>query len=121
MESIQITQIVIILTQLLSSLVVAEELKPRDWSDPLDPTVITVKEIATGKQSVVLVIHEAGHGGWQFYDGSDVSDRRPRIMLKTEILTLDPSLKEITNLPVGWKATRKLSNKSWKREQWTSQ
>ena len=46
-----------------------------DWANPLDPVVTTVDEVSAGVRPVLLVLHDEGHGGWQFYDGFNVSDR----------------------------------------------
>ena len=45
-----------------------------DWANPFDPVVTTVDEVSAGERPVLLVLHDT-HGGWQFYDGFNVSDR----------------------------------------------
>ena len=57
-----------------------------DWANPLDPVVTTVDEVSAGERPVLLVLHDEGHGGRQFYDGFDMSDRSPTFMPKSEIL-----------------------------------
>ena len=61
-----------------------------DWANPLEPVVTTVDEVSAGERPVLLVLRDEGHGGWQFYDGFDVSDRSPTIMPKSDTQT--PSL-----------------------------
>jgi hypothetical protein len=87
-----------------------------NWDDPRDPVAITVAEVVAGKNSVLLVSHDAGHGGWQFMDGQDVKGRKPVVIPKAELLRLDPSLAELKDLPVGWRARRTSSKEAWVRE-----
>jgi hypothetical protein len=85
------------------------------WDDPLDPVAITVGEIASGERDILLVIRDEGHGGWQFYDGEDVSQRKPFIIPKTELVEIGPSVMEVVDLPVGWRAERRSKNHPWVR------
>jgi hypothetical protein len=87
-----------------------------DWNNPLDPIVTTVEEILSGQRSVLLVMHDEGHGGWQFYDGHDLSDRAPTFVPKDDMLAVDPSLTEVTDLPCGWRAHRLTKGQTWVRE-----
>lgn len=85
-----------------------------DWSSPLDPAAITTPAIAERRLPVVRVVHEAGHGGWQFYD--DVEPlTRPVVLPKDVLLEMDPSLAVIIDLPLGWKAIRDGESHSWER------
>jgi len=87
-----------------------------NWDDPRDPVAITVPEVVAGKASIVLVIHDSGHGGWQFMDGQDVKGRKPAVIPKEQLLRLDPSLAELKDLPVGWRARRASPKDPWIRE-----
>ena len=93
-----------------------QELDQNSWGNTLDPIVITTEEIASGKLPVLIVYHEEGHGGWQLYDGSNVLDKKPFVLPKDEALILDPTLQEIIDLPVGWKAVRENIDSKWVRE-----
>jgi hypothetical protein len=85
------------------------------WDDPLDPVVITVQEIASGSRAALVVRHEEGHGGWQVLDGADVSGRKPVVVPKEAILSMDPSLVDVIDLPVGWRASRAAAGAPWSR------
>ena len=78
--------------------------KDMKWDD--EPIAITVPEFVAGKSDIVLVIHDPGHGGWQFTDGQEWKGRKPKVIPKAELLRLDPSLAEVKDLPVGWQAKR---------------
>jgi hypothetical protein len=82
------------------------------WNDPLDPIVIATEAVASRQKPIARVLHEAGPGGWQLYD-ADPLKGKPIVMPKTEALKLDPSLKGVVNLPVGWEATRQSPKDLW--------
>lgn len=87
-----------------------------EWDDPLDPAAITVPEVVLGERDILLATHDVGHGGWQFMDGYDVKGRKPFVIPKERLLELDPSLAELKDLPVGWRARRKSKKEPWVRE-----
>lgn len=84
------------------------------WSSPLDTIAITTPAIAERRHPVLRVVHDEGHGGWQFYD--DIEPLiGPVVLPKAVFLELDPSLIEITDLPVGWEAVRETQDRTWSR------
>jgi hypothetical protein len=85
------------------------------WNDPLEPAVVTTSDIAQGKRPVLRVRRDAGPGGWQFYDNTSLAGKKPVAIPKAEALKRDPSLREITNLPVGWEAERTKVGAAWTR------
>lgn len=93
----------------------------RTWDDPLDIAVTTVAEVASGKNPVLVVIRDegvgGGLGGWQMYDGLNLSGRSPVCVAKPDLIALDPTLSEITDLPVGWEAHRTAPGQPWQRLQ----
>jgi hypothetical protein len=87
---------------------------PFGWDDPLDPVGTTTEAVASKRQPVLRVIHEDGHGGWQFYDDAEPL-KGPVILPKAQLLTLDATLASIKELPVGWEAVRKSPKEKWLR------
>jgi hypothetical protein len=84
------------------------------WNDSSDPVAITTDAVANKRLPVLRVVHEAGPGGWQFYDDSEPLGE-PVVLPKESILLLDPSLVEITDLPTGWEAVRSAPSGKWNR------
>lgn len=84
------------------------------WDDPLDPVAIASQAVADKRQPVLRVVHEDGPGGWQFYDDT-VPLEGPVALPKEDILSIDPSLAEIKDLPVGWEAIRAAPSGKWAR------
>ena len=107
---------VLLLAVCVGTSAMAQQPDRNSWNSPLDPVVVTTELIASGKAHVLLVIHEEGHGGWQLHDGSDISGQKPLILPKVEALRLDPTLQEVTDLPVGWKAERPRKGATWVRK-----
>jgi len=93
----------------------------RDWDDPLDIAVTTLPEVVSGEREVLVVLRDegigGGLGGWTFLDGYDLAGRSPIAVAKTDLLSQDPTLTEITDLPVGWEATRSKTGEPWFRKQ----
>jgi hypothetical protein len=90
------------------------------WDDPMDIAALTLPEIATGEKPVLHVVHDLGVGdglgGWLFLDGQDTTGRKPVGIAKVDLLKKDPTLAEVTDLPVGWQASRAEHGQPWKRE-----
>jgi len=83
------------------------------WNDPIDPVCITVDEVLEKKRDVLVVFHEEGHGGWSLMDGYDTEERKPQVVPKEMMLSIDPSLEEITDLEVGFVARRESKGSEW--------
>jgi hypothetical protein len=77
-------------------------------------------KFASGQKPVLLVVHDLGVGdglgGWLFLDGDEIAGRNPKGIAKVDLLTMDPTLREVTDLPVGWQARREAPGKAWIRE-----
>ena len=84
------------------------------WDDPLHPVGITTEAVVSKRKPVLRVVHEEGHGGWQFYDDAEPL-KGPLVLAKSELLKLDSSLAAIKDLPVGWEAIRKGPKSPWTR------
>ncbi len=41
------------------------------WDDPLHPVGMTTEAVANKRKPVLRVVHDEGHGGWQFYDDAE--------------------------------------------------
>ncbi len=90
------------------------------WDSPIDIAALTLPEVAAGQKPALLVIHDLGIGdglgGWLFLDGLDMAERKLTGIAKVDLLKMDPTLAEITDLPVGWQASRESLGRPWKRE-----
>ena len=76
--------------------------------------VITTKEIINKTKKVALVFHDEEDGIWEFLDGEDVSEDKAAIISISEMGEIDPSIKELLELPRGFGAIRNDENETWK-------
>ena len=90
-----------------------------DWpfTDPKNLAVITIARIVDGQQPILYVSHDADDGGWQFLDGGTVSEEDARVVSLQEMIKRDSTLRELADLPLGWKAEREAVGKPWRRYQ----
>jgi hypothetical protein len=85
------------------------------FANPKNETVITLKSIVSGVKPILRVSHDADDGGWQFLDGSDVTEKDASIVSLEEITRMDPSVLELADLPPGWYAFRAAPSAKWQR------
>ena len=86
------------------------------FSDPENVAVVTTTSIVRGEDWIGLVCRDAVDGGWQFlpYSGApDVSSAS--VVSLREIATLDASVVELSDLPMGWRAWRSSKDLQWER------
>lgn len=90
---------------------------PDDWPfDQLPNTAaITVRAIVEG-DPILHVSHDEDDHGWQFLDGRDVVVEEGRLISMANALDLDPTLRVIADLPLGWIAWRENASAAWVRE-----
>jgi hypothetical protein len=90
---------------------------PDDWPfDQLPNTAaITVRAIVEG-DPILHVSHDEDDHGWQFLDGRDVVVEEGRLISMANALDLDPTLRVIADLPLGWIAWRENASVAWVRE-----
>jgi hypothetical protein len=73
--------------------------------------------VVNKKQPVLVVFHYLENDEWVFFaDVNPTVDVQLNVALQ-DLLSLDESLKELSDLPPGWKASRREKGGAWKREQ----
>lgn len=85
------------------------------FSDPPNVATFTVKQIVDEGAPILLVCHNADDGCWQFLTGSDFKMSDALLILLKNMINRDPSLLELSDLPLGWKAWRTSPGDSWQR------
>ena len=86
------------------------------WPFDQGPRVaaITVRSVLEG-EPILHVSHDADDDGWQFLDGRSIVEADARLIAMEEALSLDPTLREIGDLPPGWVAWRESPAHPWQR------
>lgn len=85
------------------------------FEDLPNVAVITSTDILNHGKPILFVSHDADDGAWQFHTGEDLSIDRAATVALARIVALDPSVKELADLPLGWIATRQTLTASWVR------
>jgi hypothetical protein len=85
------------------------------FSDPRDLAVLTVQQVVRGGQPVLLVSHDSD-GFWQFLPQGIFDTGDAMVVSLYFIVSRDPSLMELADLPLGWEARRISADARWHRE-----
>ena len=91
----------------------------QDWpfDQPPDAAAITIRAVLDGSP-ILLVSHDADDDGWQFLDGSEVDVDNAALISMAHAVALDPSIREVADLPPGWTAWRSAAGEPWQRGLW---
>jgi hypothetical protein len=95
-----------------------------DWSRsdnwPFDQTpnvaAITTVNVLERGAPVLVVVHYADDHSWAFLCGLTNDDSDGRVIGMGEAVGRDPTLREIADLPPGWRAQRARVGDPWHRE-----
>ena len=90
---------------------------PRPWRfhDPPNTASITTVNVLERRLPIMLVTHDAADGMWQFLCGTTNDDADGRVVGLATVLDLDPSVGELSDLPLGWRAWRTDPTGHWQR------
>lgn len=90
-------------------------MKSWPFADPPNLGVYTLDEILTGGSRVSKVVHDVV-GDWQFLDGRELGGRNGALACLEEVVKLEPSISELADLRLGWRAERPSATAPWQRE-----
>jgi len=89
---------------------------PWPFKEPRNLAVFTTRQVLDEGLPVLVVAHDEEDGAWQFLCGtSELKGRDARIVCLEEMFKHDPTLGDLADLPLGWRASRD-GNGPWKRE-----
>ncbi len=77
--------------------------------------VFTLRGIIQKGEPVLYVSHDESDHGWQFLDGRTPRIAEAMVVAFEEMISHDPTLNELHDLPVGWIATRAKLGGAWKK------
>jgi len=86
------------------------------FTDEPDVMVMTTKNIVSNKKPILSVWHDADDGMWQFLDGTDVNEEDAMMISLEEIVNIDDTVNEVSDLQLGWVAWREQKGSDWKRK-----
>ena len=90
-----------------------------DWKfqDAPDLAVITDRSVIERRHWIAFVSHDSDDGGWQFLSGEPAVVENAAVVSLKNIVTLDPTIVALADLPVGWHAWRSSPTSPWQRKQ----
>jgi len=86
------------------------------FPDPPNVAVITSRGVVFGGDWIAHVSHDVSDGGWQFHSTKPLNENDAAIIGLQEIAELDPSIAELADLPLGWRAWRDSQTSPWQRK-----
>jgi hypothetical protein len=91
------------------------------FDDPHNLAVISNRKVIFGGEWIALVSHDEDDGGWQFlsHEISPFREGDAVIVSLQKILQIDPSVAELADLPLGWRARRRSRDSPWHRSKAT--
>jgi hypothetical protein len=85
------------------------------FDDPVNLAVITVRPIVFLEHPILRVSHD--HDGvWQFLEWDTPREQDAMVVSLLNMVNRDPSIRELSDLPRGWRAFRRRGDDSWNRE-----
>ena len=88
-----------------------------EFQDSPNVAVITSRVVVFGGDWIAHVSHDASDGGWQFHSAKTLNENDAAIVSLREIAELDPSITELADLPLGWRAWRDSRTSPWQRRE----
>ena len=89
---------------------------PWPFDQPRNCAVFVTREVMDREEPILLVTHDVDDHGWQFIGPPDGTAANARIIALSEAVQLDPSILQVADLPVGWRAWRDSPEDAWIRE-----
>ena len=83
-----------------------------------DALAITTRQVLREGWPILLVTHDADDGAWQFLNGHGDSDDTGSalVVAAAEVAALDPTVGELADGRIGWRAWRETVDQPWKLE-----
>ena len=89
-----------------------------DWpfDDPPNAAGITTNRIIYDGRPILLVTHHEEDGAWTFMDGEPFEVEDGLVVGLAHMVRRDPTLRELSDLPLGWQAWRTAPGQPWRRQ-----
>jgi hypothetical protein len=90
---------------------------PAVWpfDQPKNCGAITMRQVLSCEEPILLVSHDADDHGWQFIGSTDANVADGKLVCLEEAVRLDPSILPLADLPPGWQAVRNDRSEPWRR------
>jgi hypothetical protein len=86
------------------------------FNQPKDTAVFADKYFIEKKEPCLYVTHDDDDGSWQFLTENTKGDvSRVIVVALSTAISVDESLNELFDLPLGWVASRSTNQSQWQR------
>ena len=85
------------------------------FDEPRNLGVFTITRVLHENHPILLVCHD-DDGDWQFLCGATDAPEQCKLIYLKDIVELDPSVNEVADLPLDWRAWRENVDAEWRRE-----
>lgn len=88
-----------------------------DWPFDQAPDIaaVTTRQVLEQRLPILCVTHYSDDHSWGFVCGTTNVTGDGRVIAMSEALEIDPTLREIADLPPGWRAHRDKVGGTWQR------
>jgi len=86
------------------------------FTDLPNMAVYTTRDIIEKGEPILIVTHDQDDGAWQFHTSNTTWATDARIVALEEIVFQDPSVVELSDLPIVWIAMRDSNAGPWVRQ-----
>jgi hypothetical protein len=91
----------------------------KSFTDNPNTAVITTKFVLEQRSPILHVFHYEDDGSWQFSEEeTNLKDEDFRVISLEEIISIDPTILDISDLPLGEEAYRIDIDSPWKIEKY---
>jgi len=89
----------------------------KEWKfdDVENTAVFTTRQVINENMPILFVFHDEDDGAWQFHHDNTPSIEDAMIVSLYNMVSLDNTLNQLFDLPIGWYASRKDSYDAWQR------
>lgn len=86
-----------------------------DWPfcEERNVVVLTTKDVVFGDSDILYVYHGLDDGMWQFHSHLYPTKDEASVVALEVVYSIDKSIGELSDLPLGYFAHRKTKNDSW--------
>jgi hypothetical protein len=90
------------------------------FDQPRNCAVFTTREVMESEEPILLVSHDVEDHAWQFIGSTHGNLDNAKIIALQEAVELDPTVLELSDLPVGWQAVRQTRDDAWVRQRYSN-
>ncbi|MBT2563793.1 hypothetical protein J7E50_21460 [Pedobacter sp. ISL-68] len=84
----------------------------KEFKENLDTAVFTSKYVMTNSSPIVYIAHHED-GAWEFWGDQTINESEIVVVSLQQIIKVDPTILEVSDLPIGFNAIRETKEKPW--------